>query len=371
MCRRRVPWIVLAIAMLAGCEPTAAPTVRRAEAAATRPVNVPPGAFKLSIVPMAARNVADWDEHVSAYAKARDLGCRVAHSYTLWGDVELDKGKYDWKSPEYPFILARHHGMEASMELLIINVMDLGRMPKDLQGKGLADPVLQQRWLAFLDAFGRRFKDDVKYLWLGNETDTYFHKHRAELDVWVDLLRRSVETLHRAAPGVKVGTVLTYHGALATKLTGMIDRVGPITDVVAVTYYPEMMPDGYKPDRVSQQFDDMIATYGKYRLALVETAVAVGGRYGGSEEAQVAYCRQFFQALRRHKDKLEFAGWFNVHDFSPTYARALIGGWGVKSERFAEWIGTMALADFQGRARPVYATWAEEAAKLYQLKANP
>lgn len=370
MRRLLVFWAVAALVGFNACGPD--PSSDRAGtpgtvAAATVPtVKAPAGGFKLSIVPMAARDPLSWERNVEAYQKARRLGCSVAHSYVSWGDVELEAGKWDWQSPAYYPTLAKNHGMLVSMELTIINVMTLGKLPKDLEGHGLKDKALQDRWLAFLEKFGERFKSDIQYLWLGNEIDTYFSKHPEELDTWTNLLERSVQVLHRAAPQIKVGTVITYQDALSKGHTDWVHKWGPLCDVVAVTYYPQMMPGGYKPDEIQKQFDDLVEAYGQYRLALVETGVSACEEYGGGEAVQTAFCAELFQALRRHQDRFEFGGWFNLHDFSPDYVELLTAGWGVESRPFSCWIGGTALASFGGEPRPVYAQWAQEAQKLHE-----
>ena len=101
-------------------------------------------------------------------------------------------------------------------------------------------------------------------------------------------------------------------------------------------------------------------------LALVESAVSACDKYGGGEAAQAAFCTELFEALERHKDKLEFGGWFNLHDFPPAFLGTLTAGWGVDSAAFSCWLGGLALATFEGQPRPVYAQWAVEARKLYE-----
>ena len=316
---------------------------------------------KVSIVPMVARNAADWNEWISAYEEAQDLHCDIAHSYMHWADIELDNGVFDWDSPGYYVSLAKGHGMEVSQEITVINVMDIGNLPADLAGRGLDDATLQQRFLSFVEQYAEHFKDDVSYLWLGNEIDTYLHYNPDKVPTFVNLLTQAVAIVREHAPEMKVGTVMTYHGAVMTGRTGWIHTFGPLVDIMAVTFYPQHMPGRYDEATIDQQFDDIVATYGDYPLALVESAVSAEAVYGGGEDKQVSYCRALFRAMRRHKDVFDFAGWFNLHDFDPAYLEMLFGGWGISDPDVLAWNGSLALSSFQDEEKPVHAVWAEEA----------
>ncbi len=330
------------------------------------PVSVPKDGFKLSITPMAAKNVSSWEQLLAAYKQAHEMGFSVAQSYVNWGDVEPDSGRYDWKGPEYYFILARQSKMLVSMELTVIDVNDLGKLPKDLQGKNPTDPVFQKRFLAFIKEFSKRFKDDISYLWLGNEIDTYFHTRPNQVEAWTSLYQQAVHIIHAQAPKIKVGLVMTYHGALKNKRTSWIHKWGPISDVMGITFYPQWMPGGYQADKIQEQFDELVKTYGQYPLALVESAVSSSSDYGGGQDVQVQYCRELFRALQRHQKKFLFGGWFNLHDFSPQYVKIIVGTSRIEDHPFARWAGSTALASFGGKRRPVYTEWVQQTKKLYQ-----
>ncbi len=327
-------------------------------------VNVPDGGFKLSITPMAPNDTSSWEQLVVAYEQAGNMGVSVAQSYINWGDIELDSGSYDWTGPEYYFTLARLNGMEVSMELTIINVNDLGKLPQDLQGKDLTDPVLQERFLAFTEEFARRFKEDISYLWLGNEVDIYLHNRPDQIEDWTSLYQQAVSIIHAQAPEIKVGLVMTYHEALKNDRISWIDEWGPISDVMGITFYPQWMPGGYQADKIQEQFDDLVTAYGQYPLALVETAVSASLDFGGGEDVQVQYCQELFTALDRHQNEFVFGGWFNLHDFSPQYVETTTG-LSIEDDPFARWVGSVGLANFDGLRRPVSYEWVQQAQQFY------
>lgn len=312
---------------------------------------------KLSIVPLPARDTSDLNEWGAAIAEAKSLNVDLVHSYIQWGAVEWTAGHYDWNGPGDYMALAAASGVEVSQEIEIICVDQMGAVPADLAGRSLSDPYLQQRFLDFVEAYCRHFADDVSYLWLGNEIDTYLHYRPYEVDTWADLLSRAVDIVHREAPNMKVGTVMTYQGALMFERTDWIHTFGPLVDVMGVTFYPQHLPGRYDEATIDQYFDDMIATYGDYPLAIVESSVSANPIYSGGEANQISYCHALFRALRRHKDKLEFGGWFNLHDFDPAYLAAMFGDW----QDGLDFNGTLALSTFYDQPRPVYYVFADEA----------
>ncbi len=312
--------------------------------------------FSFSIAPMPARDLESWDEYVAAYRLAKELGFDIAHSYMQWGDIEQRKGRFNWQAVQYYVILSRQQAMQLSMEITVINVNSLGKFPADLDGKPLTSPEVQQRFLAFIDAFSRRYADDISYLWLGNEIDTYLAAHAKEIPAWTELFRKAVAVVHRNAPKMQVGTVLTYHDAVKNQRTDWIDKWGPIADVIGVTFYPEMMPGGFKPNQIQAQFDALVKDYGAYPLALVETAVGAVTDFGGGEEAQRLYCQELLTALDRHRSHFVFGGWFNLHDYAPAYLRHLRSLFGGDTP-LTRWFGSTGLASFAGKKRPVLEEW--------------
>ena len=354
----------LLIALAGGCgsdgavDPHGATGPSLGDPSGGEPLAVPSG-YKLSIVPMPARDLADWDEYRESYRLARSLGVSVAHGYVEWGAIERSRDLDRWDAAANLVALAGSQGMQVSMVITVINVLTLGSLPADLPEAGLADPELQERWLGFLARFSTRFADDIDYLWLGNEIDIYLDLHPEEVAAWADLLERSVEVVHLHAPRMTVGTVMTYHNAVGSGRVAWIHTFGPVVDRMGITYYPEMMPGGYEPGRIQEQIDALIRDYGAYPLALVETAVGAVPYNGGGESAQVEYCHEFFRALRRHPGRFAFAGWFNLYDFSPEYVDTLSRSWGIGDPELIAWFGSTALARFDGSPRPVLTAWAK------------
>jgi len=352
--------LLLSVGVVGAVEPRAA--VGTAVSAVER-VQVPDGGFPLSMTPMPANDPTSWSEHVASYKLARDLGTSVAHHYMNWGDIERDAGDYAWDDPADAFALASSHGMVASMELTIINVDTVGRLPRDLEGRSLGDPLLRQRFLSFVGELARRSRNDLDYLWIGNEVDIYLDQNPSELDTWTNLYRDAVQAVRTEAPGIAVGTVMTYHNALGNGRTSWVDRWGPYSDIIGVTFYPQFMPNGYEIDKIQSQIDGLVNAYGKYPLAIVESAVSAASDYGGGPSEQVEYCKEFFKALARHESDFAFAGWFNLHDFPPGFLA-------YYPSSLRNWLGSLALADFNANPRSVMSQWAEEARNLYSNKTD-
>ncbi len=362
----RQTWLFVFVFLL-GCSARQTPRSLAAEsapeAAPLEPVAIPEGGFRLSIVPTPTGDVNEWGQWVAAYKQAHDLGCSVAHTYTDWVVTEPSAGQYKWGEIDYFFTLAKQQQMQVSMQISIIDINTLGKLPKDLKAKSLKDPKLKERFLTYVEAFAKKNRGNVDYLWLGNEVDIYLDKHPDELDAWVDIFRQAVAIVHREAPGVKVGLSMTYHTALGNGRTDWIHKWGPYCDIVAVTFYPEMMPGGFQPDSLQAQFDGLVRAYGQYRLAIIETAVGATGEYGGGEAAQVRYCTELFKALRRHKDRFAFVGWYTLNDYPEEWLAPMKAKF--EDQALGRWFSALSMASHDGKARPVMRTWAEEARKFY------
>ena len=299
---------------------------------------------------------AEWADFLSVYSLAAAAGFTLATTYLGWDTLESAEDVYPFGDNIDLFIgLADTEGLKVSSEITIISAGEMGGLPAYIGAADFTDATLRTRFEALVQEYIDNVGTGVDYIWIGNEIDQFIADNPSQLADWTTLFTDCVAIIRAAEPTVTVGTIMTYHGAVNNGNRALVDTFGPLCDIIGVTYYPQVMPNGYVQDQVDTDIAHIVEDYGAYPLALIETgtSAATTDTYGTAN--QVEFCRALFAAMAHHEDSFEFFSWFNYHDFSDAYMDANFSPGDLK-----DWAASLGLATNAGVARPVLATWTEE-----------
>jgi len=308
---------------------------------------------------------AEWADFLSVYSLAAAAGCTLANTYLGWDTLESAEDVYTFGDNIDLFVLlADGEGLKVSSEITIISAGEMGGLPAYIGAVDFTNATLRTRFEALCQAYIDNAGTTVDYIWIGNEIDQFLFDNPAQLADWTTLFTDCVAAIRATEPTVKVGTILTYHNAVKNGNRALIDTFGPLCDIIGVTYYPQVMPNGYVQDQVDTDIAHIVEDYGAYPLAMMETgtSAATTATFGTANQAE--FCRALFAAMAHHEDSFEFFNWFNYHDFSDAYMDANFVAGDLK-----DWVGSIGLATNAGAARPVLATWAEEVSNFGGLVA--
>ena len=284
-----------------------------------------------------------------SYAKAMELDAKVVTFYYKLSDLE-DNLSNDECIIKYLAPLAETYNLDLVIEIEAPEPPGvLDDLPPDIQGLDFSSTVFRDRYASLISDFldtvtTYDVTHKLKYLFFGNEIDSYFNTHPEELDDWDLLLFQSVDATRTKCPYVLAGTVVTYQGALQNGCLDLVkNHFGPKTDIIAVTFYPEWMPNGYQHGKLDQQISDIISAYGgTWKLALIESGISADNFKGGSETEQVAFTKEMIDAINIHSTYFEFASvMFAVFPLN----------WGTPP--FSDWVAGVSVYRSDGTARPV------------------
>ncbi len=305
---------------------------------------------KLCIYPSPNPTISEiMEAFEDSYAKATALKINVVTFYYKLKDL-ADNLDNDECIIKYLAPLAEKYNLELAIEIEAPEPPGvLNDLPTDIQGLNFTSPTLRDRYISlisgFLDAVSKYDTNhSLKYLFFGNEIDTYFDTHPEELDDWNTLLTQLVDLTTSKCPQILAGTVVTYHNALANNhLDWVKNYFGPRCDIIACTFYPEWMPKGYEPGKLDQQFSDIVSSYGgSWKLALIESGISADSFMGSSETKQATYMYEQLNAISNHSSDFEFA--------SPMFAVFAIE-WG--SPPFSNWVAGVSVYRRDGTPRPI------------------
>lgn len=257
--------------------------------------------------------------------------------------------------------------------VVALRMIDTNRrsMPADLANRAFDDPETLSRFGAALDAVAALpSAKRITYLLLGNEVDSYLAGHLQELPAFRTFYQQAVERIHRAMPGVRVGTIFTS-GVLARP--GIFDALAPLGDFIAYSYYPLVgsgLGDGvfhWSMRPVSDAAADLRALAeraGNKPVAFTEIGYSASPLNASSEEQQAAFIRELFRALvpLREQGRLAFMLYHALYDYPEDFCKPYALQQGIEaSEAFCAFVQHVGLRDYAtGAPRKAWSAFIDE-----------
>lgn len=333
--------VALFLSVCAGCDaPVTTPT----------PTDIP----RLAMVISPPMN--DWEGSFAEYlVKAKGAGVEMGYWYFEWGELESSNGNYTFETFDSVVIHFRNNDVNMAAAVNIIDVFtgELADFPDDIVFTSFDDPVFVDRFGDFLIAFLGRYNDVMEYLYLTNEIDTYLAQHPDELDDYCAMLDTVIPRLNAAYPGVKIGTVSTFHSAYLNDYLYIPVELAKHVNVMGFSlYYINAGCTGFagQPSDIREWLPLIAATAGDTPIAIVETSWTANPDYGGGELIQSDYVTELFAFQDYFGDKLEYICWFAECDLIASAFHGM---------HLFEQLG---LISYEGVERPSWRKWNELAA---------
>lgn len=298
------------------------------------------------------------------YNTIKKAGVKISYLYYDWGELEKNKGNYDWGALGFNSQMVTKNNIKISLLIQVIHTGFVGKIPKDMKFTSFNNRKFKARFKDFILEVLKRFNGEIEYLWIGNEIDGYLNPNREQIEEYREFYSETYRAIKDSYPKMKVGTIITYYDAKNNKaknneISDIIQTVGAEGDIIGFSLYPQVL-DG-KPSDAERLFAEMTSIADKMgkKFAVTETAWSSKG-YGGSEEKQVEYMRNLFNAYKKYEDKMEYLGLFNIYDFTEKDNKAILADFRITHKEFIKWTGSLGLAHNHGEAKQVWKIFLEE-----------
>lgn len=338
--------LLIALAALSsGCSKSARP----------RPA---PGTPLLGLVP----NPSDFnyaDSAGSAVLTARALGANMVQLGDLWSTLEPSPGQIDVGGLRSGLALFSGLGFSPYYNLRVLDTNRRG-VPADLGAVPFDDPQMIARVDAVIDTLidvATQFP--LLAFSFGNEVDVYLGSNPGELSAFRALLVRERDRIHARLPALRIGSCTTSPPGNSAAWVG--DTLNAYTDLVVYTYYPfvpgsdfvHRPPSTFEPDMAA-----MLARAGGKPIGLQEVGYTSSAVNGSSFAAQADVVRRFRAYLRTSsRDRILFASWFLMTDWSTVTLQQLFTYYGAYSPGFGAFLGNLGLRDTLGAPKPAWGAW--------------
>lgn len=289
----------------------------------------------------------------NALQQAFDAGMTLLHSAPTWESFERSPGRFELPDDaETIGEFAREHNLPIALN---IRVIDTNRrsMPDSYKDWAFDDPRLVDRLRAALRAFPSSYKQQTRYLAIGNEVDRYFSQHRNEIAGYAELMRRVADTARQEFPKAELSVNFTFGAA------GDMSRYRAITDptdFASFNYYPLNADFTMRPSSdLRKDVERMLDVSGGRKLYIQEIGYASAGRLHSSEQKQAEFYASAFQILRDRSDRIVGATFLFMSDLPTSVVDSLARYYTLpNSGNFKAYLQTLGIVEQDGTPKPAW-----------------
>lgn len=306
---------------------------------------------------------AENDNYPHALAAAQAAGVQSVTLSLNWSQLETAPEHYDDTLLKIAdgFYPPRH--VQVDLILRPINT-NRAEIPADLSGRSFDDPVVITRFKRLLDhVFAQIPHLALHSLVIGNEVDAFLGTSEAHWAQYEVFYRAACAYTAAKRPGLKVGVAATFKG-LTGKARVHLQALNRVSGLIAVTYYP--LNDDFTVRSPSAPVRDLARLCGLYPdrpLLLTEAGYPSSPACGSSEAKQASFIHSLFTAWDAHASQIISITLEWETDLSPAAVAEDVRYYGVSSNKFASFPGSLGLRTSAGTSedKPAFTALREEA----------
>jgi hypothetical protein len=303
-----------------------------------------------------------------AFKRAVDAGLTYFKAMPTWSALEPRPGEYNFEEIDFAAGLAEEYDLPLYVN---VRVIDTGNksVPSAYAKLPFDDDRTVKALTAALQAAGRRARGRVRWLAIGNEVDSYLKSRDREIEQYARMFERVKGPASDAFGGAQVTVNVT-----ADAVREFSRKFGPITrlgDYASFTYYPLNINFTMRdPSQAMGHVNDIMDAAGSQRVMFQEIGYASAERLGSSLEKQAQFYRNVFAALEKHGDRVIGANFLFMSDLPPKTVEELGDYYKLPffKDNFKAYLGTLGLFDQQGRPKPAWDVFREQAQRFKQRR---
>ena len=289
----------------------------------------------------------NYDESIK---RIQDLGTESVSLSIFWDEIEVSPGVYN-PDPNWLEIANLYYPPQDLNVSLVISVLDTTevRLPKDLQGKSMADPETIQRFIDLLGQIQTQIPDlELTSVAIGNEIDGVLGSDQNAWSEFQTFFEAVAPEARELWPGVPIGTKIQFSG-LTGPMKDAAKKVNASADIIMATYYPLNADFSMqKPDVVLDDFQRITDIYPGREIHFNEIGYSTSETIHSSPKKQADFIHYMFQAWDENSDQIKMISYSWLTDLPISSVRELESYYGLSDPGFAEFLRTLGLRTFPG-----------------------
>jgi hypothetical protein len=290
------------------------------------------------------------------YKNIRAVGAHGAQTAAPWASLNPTGSTYDLATITNPYFGLSQlsaYGYETIFLNIPIITVSSRSMPADIATLSFDDPLVKSRFHALIDVIQGQINNQVKYVALGNEVDTYLSAHPSEWAAYRILVEDARTYLKMIKPDVTVGVTTTFDGA-TTKFAAEVGGLNTSMDAIMLTYYPISSSFAPRdPGTVSADVAKMnVISMGK-PVVMQEWGYPSSTTLGSSESKQATFIYNSLVELQKQGvNKFPFVSFFKYRDWTSNHVQTLTGQ--KAGQPFFEFMSSLGLKKNDGKPKEAF-----------------
>jgi hypothetical protein len=309
-------------------------------------------------------NEGDQGDFERAFTTAMDAGIDFVSLTIYWDDFETAPGTY---APEINWLdIADSYYSAAGIDVaLVIAPIDTNvlHVPNDLAGIPFDDAEMITRFQSFIEyTLSQLASVELVSISIGNEIDAYLASDPARWQAYEVFYSKAAEHIRSIHPGYKIGVKSMFDGLIHAH-PDELREMNQHSDVILTTYYPlESDFSVRSPDTVFNDFELITSAYPDKPIYFLEIGYPSSNTSGSSEDAQASFVVNVFEAWDDHSQQIEVMNFTWLHDISPAEVDYFTSYYGIRSEKFIAYLGSLGLRHADGTEKQAFTELEREAA---------
>ncbi|MCK0098387.1 hypothetical protein MWU38_03225 [Qipengyuania sp. S6317L1] len=305
----------------------------------------PAGNRILGLVPT-EREAGDFNPVIDLLEEA---GARNSSLSLYWDQIETSPGVFD-PDPNFVSIANQFYNLRRFPLTVSLSGIDTNtdRRPPDLAGLAYDDPAVVERYVTVARWVIDNLADvAISCFSMGNEIDATL---AADTEAWAayrSFFAKVAPALRTMRKGLVIGSKATFGVINEEPARSEYRALLQDADAAMLTYYP-LRPDfSVKPlDQIATDFEAMVAFAREKPVRILECGFPSSQLLGSSEAMQADFISAVFAAWDAKAAQISHIDFFSLHDFSPAIVQELGAYYGIGSDRFAAFLGTLGLREW-------------------------
>lgn len=312
-------------------------------------IGLPAKALDIAVTPFAKNGEsATPKDQTNAWKLCVDAGVTGIFYGGTWADLEPEKGDYSMDS------LAKAFKYSTKLKRFVgIQIVDITKknLPSGMSKDKLDTARILKRFHKFLEKLKRVTGGKMSYISLGNEADVYFSKHPKELDDYISFYGKAKEEVEKVFPGCKTGITIKAENLLTGKEPNATSKkLLEVSDVAMFNYYPVQNYKPRKPEQVEEDMAKLKEMSGDKPIVFQEIGYPTNKKLGSSEKSQAQFVQLTFKQLLAD-DRVKFANFMMLHDFTPAIADFLAQNYGFTNKNYRPMVQTLGFRKSTGKPK--------------------
>ncbi len=265
---------------------------------------------KISLVINTINPPQSIDDLEAAYKVASTSGAGRTNLYVYWGQIEPEKGNFDWRVTDIMMKLNEKYNFKTTLFFSVINADRLGPFPSWMGNQAIGE-TLEGETIRVLDSILSRY-ENIDYVIFAGDIDYHFQRASGSVPTYVEFFDDVYTEIKSKHPNVKIGNSMSLENVINKALgPGELRELTPsleMGDFIALSYKPtDIVGDiDRTPEEAIADLEKSLEIFPSHQVAFFEISWSTSDFVNGNQNDQAEFIKSSLNFFEENESKIEF-----------------------------------------------------------------